>query len=101
MPIKNVTNDYVTSEQFEVSKKEVEKHFKEVDEHFKEIDKRFEQVDDNFKEIRKILAQHTRALLSIENTMKIYGDMYQVNKDGVSNLNTRVARVEQHLGFSS
>ena len=41
------------------------------------------EVNINFSDIKKILSQHTRGLLSIENTMKVYGDMYQLNKDNV------------------
>jgi hypothetical protein len=58
--------------------------------------KQFQQnVDNNFKEIKKILGQHTNALLSIENTMKLYGDMYQVNKESIDRLNIRMESLER------
>jgi hypothetical protein len=51
-------------------------------------------VDSNFKEIKIILTEHTDALLSIENTMKFYGDMYKINKEGIEKLDHRVTALE-------
>ena len=54
----------------------------------------FNGVRSSIKEIKKILIQHTTALLSIENTMKFYGDMYKINKEGIERLDHRVTVLE-------
>jgi len=46
------------------------------------------------------LDNHTEALMSIETTLKGYGDMYEVNKDKIEDLDERVATVEEHLGIT-
>ena len=46
------------------------------------------------------LDNHTEALISIEDTLKGYGDMYEVNKDKIKNLDKRVTVVENQLGLA-
>jgi septal ring factor EnvC (AmiA/AmiB activator) len=62
-----------------------------------EINKKLEQHDKNFAELRETLDehgrkldQHTGALVNIEDTIKIYGDMYQVNNDNARKLEKRI-----------
>jgi|GEM_PF-1788940 len=45
-------------------------------------------------EIKETLSNHTLALLNIENTNNIYGDMYEANKEAIRKLDTRVANLE-------
>ncbi|HSX39135.1 MAG TPA: hypothetical protein VLI92_00915 [Candidatus Saccharimonadales bacterium] len=44
----------------------------------------------------EILTTHTVSLLNIENTLKFYGDMYQVNRDEIKNLDKRVNKLEKY-----
>jgi uncharacterized membrane-anchored protein YhcB (DUF1043 family) len=74
------TEDYVTSKQFNQFQSSVNKEFR--------------NIDTRFDEVRHTLDRHTAALLSIENTMKFYGDMYQMNKDSIDKLNNRVLLLE-------
>ncbi len=46
------------------------------------------------------LDNHTEALTSIEATLKGYGDMYEVNKDKIGELDERVTGVENKLGLT-
>lgn len=66
----------------------------DVNNNFKKICNEMRNSVDSIKEIKVILGQHTYALLSIENTMKIYGDMYQINKDSINKLDDRVTILE-------
>ncbi len=44
--------------------------------------------------VKKTLSSHTLSLLNIENTNKIYRDMFQINKQGIGELNIRVSTLE-------
>lgn len=43
------------------------------------------------------LLNHSRALISIEDTIKVYGDMYELNKDGIKAINERVTVLENRV----
>lgn len=47
----------------------------------------------------RTLHTHTRSLVTIENTIKGYGDMYKVNKEKNEKLDQRLEKVEDHLGI--
>jgi hypothetical protein len=69
----------------------------------REILLHFQQEFKNFRsEVRKTLAEHSRVLdqhtgtlMSIEETLKFYGDMYQVNKESIEKLDKRVGILER------
>ena len=84
--VKNDLNENpVTLGQFKQFQQDVNNNFKKVR----------NEMRNSIKEIKVILGQHTHALLSIENTMKIYGDMYQINKDSIDRLNIRMDSLER------
>jgi|SRR3989344_1459277 len=65
------------------------------------INKKLEQHDKNFAELRETLDehgrkldQHTEALINIEDTIKVYGDMYQVNNDNARKMEKRIDVLE-------
>ncbi|MBI2310312.1 hypothetical protein HYU90_00590 [Candidatus Collierbacteria bacterium] len=45
------------------------------------------------------LRQHTEALVNIEDTIKVYGDMYQVNNDNARKLEKRIDVLENSEGI--
>jgi len=67
----------------------------DVNNNFKKIRNEMRNSINSIKEIKVILGQHTHALLSIESTMKIYGDMYQVNKESIDRLSIRMDSLER------
>lgn len=60
----------------------------------KGVNRRFDKVHEEITGLKIILNHHTKALLSIENTMKFYGDMYKANRDSNENLDKRVTALE-------
>lgn len=46
------------------------------------------------------LDNHTASLVTIENTLKGYSDMYEINKDKTRDLDERVTVIEDHLGLA-
>ena len=59
-----------------------------------EINKKLGEQDKNFETINKKLDQHTGALINIEDTIKMYGDMYQINNDNAKKLEKRIDVLE-------
>ena len=53
-----------------------------------------ENLQEEFKTFRKEMVEVKSALLSIESTLKFYGDMYQLNKENIDKLDTRVTTLE-------
>lgn len=49
--------------------------------------------------IKETLQQHTESLVNIENTNKIYGDMYKLNNDNMKRLERRVEKLEEDAGI--
>ncbi|MEK7525157.1 MAG: hypothetical protein AAB548_02180 [Patescibacteria group bacterium] len=72
-----------------------------IDKRLDGIDGRLDQHQKNFGVINKKLDQHTRALVNIENTIKIYGDMYQINNDNAGKLEKRVVVLEDKNGVEA
>ena len=72
-----------------------------MDKRLNGIDGRLDQHQANFDEINKKLDQHTSALVNIENTIKIYSDMYQINNDNVRKLEKRIDVLEDKNGVSA
>ena len=68
---------------------------KKLDQHTKTL----EQHDKNFVELGEKVGQNTRALINIEDTIKIYGDIYQVNNDNARKLEKRVDFLEEKNGI--
>lgn len=58
----------------------------------KEFEKRFDTVDKDIQILKK-------SVLNIENTIKIYSDMYDVNKISSEKLAWRVKTLERHAGI--
>lgn len=46
------------------------------------------------------LDNHTASLVTIEDTLKGYSDMYEINKDKTKDLDERVTIIEDHLGLA-
>ena len=46
------------------------------------------------------LDNHTASLVTIEATLKGYGDMYQLNKEKLEDLDERVTTLEEHQGLT-
>ena len=57
-------------------------------------------VKDQMSVINDKLDIHTASLVTIENTLEGYADMYKVNKDKIEELNGRVDAVEVHLNIA-
>ena len=72
-----------------------------IDKRLDGIDGRLDQHQKNFGVINKKLDQHTGALINIENTIKIYGDMYQINNDNARKLEKRVVVLEDKNGVEA
>lgn len=80
------------------SVKSLESEFRSFREGFNEFREEFnefkKEVREELKEIRKVLAQHSYALLTIENTLKFYGDIFKINKENNERLDKRVTVLE-------
>mgnify|MGYP001595938117 FL=1 len=72
-----------------------------IDKRLDGIDGRLDQHQKNFGVINKKLDQHTRALVNIENTIKMYGDMYQINNDNARKLEKGVVVLEDKNGVEA
>ncbi len=55
-----------------------------------EINRKLGQHTKILDQHTKKLDQHTGALVNIEDTIKVYGDMYQVNNDNARKLEKRI-----------
>ena len=82
---KDPSKEPVTMERFD-------KFSRDVDKRFNDLQKEFST---SLNGVKDILAQHSKALLSIENTMKFYGDMYKLNRDSIEKLDVRVTALER------
>lgn len=67
----------------------------EVKTNINEVRTNISELRINIKDIVKVLSQHTASLLTIENTLKFYGDMYQMNKNRIENVDNRVKKLEK------
>lgn len=56
-------------------------------------------MNEKLDEIKEVIDQHTGALVTIENTIKIYGDMYKLNNDNMKRLEKRLETLEDHVGI--
>lgn len=65
-----------------------------------EIVEALEPVHKKLDEHSAKLDIHTLSLVTIEDTLKGYGDMYEVNKDKIEELNERVGVVENQIGIT-
>lgn len=92
MSDKNVVKQL--GELLEPIKKDLEAINTKLDQHTRMLD----QHQENFDGINKKLDQHTEALVNIEDTIKIYGDMYQINNDNARKLEKRVNVLEDRGG---
>ena len=80
----------------------LDQHSKILDQHqanFDRINKKLDQHTEALGKVSSRLDQHTEALINIENTIKIYGDMYQVNNDNARKLERRVDVLENREGI--
>lgn len=98
MPINYSRKNQVTLFRFKNFQQKTDANFKEVGTSIRGIIKILDQhskvLDQHSKILErhsKILNQHTRTLLSIEQTIKIYGDMYQLNKENIEKLTKNLA----------
>ena len=48
----------------------------------------------NFNEVYSKLDNHTVAIMSLENTIGFYGDMYKMNRDKIDNHENRISILE-------
>ena len=71
------------------------KHTKILDQHTRILDQHTKILDQHTKK----LDQHTGALVNIENTIKIYGDMYDVNNGNARKLEKRINVLESNEGI--
>lgn len=62
---------------------------KKLDDHTAKLDAHTAKLDN-----------HTKSLVSIEDTIKGYGDMYKVNKEKSEELDERVTVIEENLGLA-
>jgi len=49
------------------------------------------ETNENFNEVYSKLDNHTAAIMSLENTVGFYGDMYKMNKDKIDNHEKRIS----------
>ena len=49
------------------------------------------ETKENFNEVYSKLDNHTAAIMSLENTVGFYGDMYKMNKDKIDNHEKRIS----------
>jgi len=69
--------------------------FKEEFKDFKKEFKRFRnETHENFNEVYSKLDNHTAAIMSLENTIGFYGDMYKMNKEKIDNHEKRISILE-------
>lgn len=76
---------------------------KKLDEHSAKLDSHTAKLDEHSAKLDAHTAKldnHTASLVTIEDTLKGYGDMYKVNKDESNELNERVTVIEDHLGLT-
>ena len=52
------------------------------------------ETNKNFNEVYSKLDNHTAAIMSLENTVGFYGDMYKMNKDKIDNHEKRISFLE-------
>jgi hypothetical protein len=52
------------------------------------------ETNNNFNEVYLKLDNHTAAIMSLENTVGFYGDMYKMNKDKIDNHEKRISVLE-------
>ena len=57
-------------------------------------------IRDQSSVMNEKLDSHTASLVTIEDTLKGYGDMYKVNKEKTEDLDERVGVIEDHLGLT-
>lgn len=77
----------------------VKRDLGEINEKLKQHDKNFAELRGTLDEHGRKLDQHTGALVNIEDTIKIYGDMYQVNNDNARKLEKRIDVLENNEGI--
>lgn len=78
----------------EINKK-LEQHTKILGQHTKILDQHTKILGQHTRK----LDQHTGALVNIEDTIKVYGDMYQVNNDNAIKLEKRIGTLESNEGI--
>lgn len=59
-----------------------------------EMGKFKQETRSEFKKVNKKQLEHTHSLLTIEDTIGYYADMYKINKDDIKQLNSRVTVLE-------
>ena len=52
------------------------------------------ETNENFDEVYSKLDNHTAAIMSLENTVGFYGDMYKMNKEKIDNHEKRISVLE-------
>ncbi|MBW6441706.1 hypothetical protein K0B04_02235 [Patescibacteria group bacterium] len=52
------------------------------------------ETTENFNEVYSKLDNHTVAIMSLENTIGFYGDMYKMNKEKIDNHENRISILE-------
>ena len=52
------------------------------------------ETNENFNEVYSKLDNHTASLISLENTIGFYGDMYKMNKEKIDNHDKRISILE-------
>jgi len=52
------------------------------------------ETNENFNEVYSKLDNHTAAIMSLENTVGFYGDMYKMNKEKIDNHEKRISILE-------
>jgi hypothetical protein len=60
-----------------------------------------QKIESALKPVKDKLDNHTVSLMSIEQTLGGYSDMYKINKDKNVELDERVTKIETHLGIPS
>lgn len=77
----------------------VKKDLGEINKKLVTIDVRLNGIDKRLDGVDVKLNQHTGALVNIEDTIKVYGDMYQVNNDNARKLEKRIGVLENNEGI--
>ena len=52
------------------------------------------ETNENFNEVYSKLDNHTAAIMSLENTIEFYGDMYKMNNEKIDNHDKRISILE-------
>jgi len=52
------------------------------------------ETTENFEEVYSKLDNHTAAIMSLENTVGFYGDMYKMNREKIDNHEKRISFLE-------